>query len=417
MSILVRCVCGKAMNVKDEHAGKRGRCPACGAIIDIPAATTTQPSTPPATAPRPAATTLPAGPPVAPPSHAAPLYEGLSERAPRLGNRMYAVLLLALVPLIWNTLSDPDDTMRRLAQTIKANPEVARQFEQREDATIDDLLLALPDHRVQGAMVARDSWVHWGMALAAGGLFFALAMVTLRSRDHKPRPLLIVGLFTGTLGILLLLGFQYVADWTQGVWVRGRGIVTILFYIVKFIGFSYRAAEDPSNGFLLSFVGYTCGVGFCEEVCKALPLLWHFRTQGKLTWRGAWVWGLVSGAGFGVAEGILYSSRYYNGLSTGGIYGVRFLSCVALHAIWSAAVGVMLYRRQDLFRTAEGFLGMVAQTIVVIAVPMVLHGLYDTLLKQDYAVWALVAAVASFAWLAWQVERTVRQERTNALPV
>ena len=417
MSILVRCVCGKAMNVKDEHAGKRGRCPACGAIIDIPAATATQPSAPAAGAPRPAATTPPASAPVPPPSHAAPLYGGLSERAPRLGNRMYAVLLLALVPLIWNTLSDPDDTMRRLAQTMQANPDVARQFQQREDATIDDLLLALPDHRVQGAMVARDSWVHWGMALAAGGLFFALAMVTLRSRDHKPRPLLLVGLFTGTLGILLLLGFQYVADWTQGVWVRGRGLATVLFYIVKFIGFSYRAADDPSNGFLLSFVGYTCGVGFCEEVCKALPLLWHFRTQGKLTWRGAWVWGLASGAGFGVAEGILYSSRYYNGLSTGGIYGVRFISCVALHAIWSAAVGVMLYRRQDLFRKAEGFLGMVAQTIIIIAVPMVLHGLYDTLLKQDYAVWALAAAVASFAWLAWQIERTVHQERTNALPV
>jgi len=80
-------------------------------------------------------------------------------------------------------------------------------------------------------------------------------------------------------------------------------------------------------------------------------------------------------------------------------------------------VGVMLYRRQDLFRKAEGFLGMVAQTIIIIAVPMVLHGLYDTLLKQDYAVWALAAAVASFAWLAWQIERTVHQERTNALPV
>ena len=37
---------------------------------------------------------------------------------------------------------------------------------------------------------------------------------------------------------------------------------------------------------------------------------------------------------------------------------------------------------------------------------MVLHGLYDTLLKKDMNVWALVIALASFAWLAFQIERT-----------
>ncbi len=37
-------------------------------------------------------------------------------------------------------------------------------------------------------------------------------------------------------------------------------------------------------------------------------------------------------------------------------------------------------------------------------VPMILHGLYDTLLKKDLEVWALVVGAASFAWFALQVE-------------
>ena len=41
----------------------------------------------------------------------------------------------------------------------------------------------------------------------------------------------------------------------------------------------------------------------------------------------------------------------------------------------------------------------------VLAVPMVLHGFYDTLLKKDMNVWALVVAFASFAWFAAQIER------------
>jgi hypothetical protein len=33
------------------------------------------------------------------------------------------------------------------------------------------------------------------------------------------------------------------------------------------------------------------------------------------------------------------------------------------------------------------------------AIPMVLHGLYDTLLKRDYAGYAVGVAVVSFLWL------------------
>src|SRR5262249_17879067 len=79
-------------------------------------------------------------------------------------------------------------------------------------------------------------------------------------------------------------------------------IVVLIFWIFKFIAFSYNAAADPSNGFFLSFLGYTLGVGLCEELCKAIPLLLHYRQPSEQSWRGAFLWGLASGAGFGIAR-------------------------------------------------------------------------------------------------------------------
>ncbi len=38
MPITVTCKCGKRFRVRDEHAGKRGKCPSCGAAVTIPAA-------------------------------------------------------------------------------------------------------------------------------------------------------------------------------------------------------------------------------------------------------------------------------------------------------------------------------------------------------------------------------------------
>jgi Domain of unknown function (DUF4177) len=36
MSIEVGCVCGRSFKAKDEHAGQKAKCPACGALLEIP---------------------------------------------------------------------------------------------------------------------------------------------------------------------------------------------------------------------------------------------------------------------------------------------------------------------------------------------------------------------------------------------
>jgi RsiW-degrading membrane proteinase PrsW (M82 family) len=127
--------------------------------------------------------------------------------------------------------------------------------------------------------------------------------------------------------------------------------------------------------------------------------------DNKQTWRGAFLWGLASGIGFGISEGIMYSQDFYNGISGSWIYVVRFISCVALHAIWSGSVGISIHQRQHLAKAeeSEGWLGYLLNVLILIAVPMVLHGLYDTLLKKDLSFLALMTAAVSFGYLAWQI--------------
>ena len=212
----------------------------------------------------------------------------------------------------------------------------------------------------------------------------------------------------------MLLAVQFLAALTQGIWIRGGGLLTLVFYILKFIGFSYRSALDPDSNFFVSFLGFTFGVGLCEELCKALPLIWYYHSCDRLSWRGACRWGLATGAGFGVAEGITYCADFYNGVHIGDIYVIRFISCVGLHAIWSASVGIMLYKHQGLIQDGKPWHDLVLPLLMIVSVPMVLHGLYDTLLKMQLNEMALVAAVVSFAWLAWLIESMRDLERKAA---
>jgi RsiW-degrading membrane proteinase PrsW (M82 family) len=175
--------------------------------------------------------------------------------------------------------------------------------------------------------------------------------------------------------------------------------------ILAFIGWSYRSALDPDSNLLLSAVGFTFGVGLCEELTKALPLFFYFQRDAAMGWRGACLWGLASGVGFGVSEGIMYAGDHYNGISGGEIYIVRFVSCVALHAMWAASVGIAIARQIEEYEKASDNGEFALFMLRMLAVPMVLHGLYDTLLKKDMNVYALVIAVLSFGWLAMQIEK------------
>jgi RsiW-degrading membrane proteinase PrsW (M82 family) len=437
MPISVTCTsCNKRFKGPDRLAGKTVGCPNCGARLSIPAPEEEdQPpvydleAEPPAAKPRPQTPAAPeseAYEPVAPPAPRRrpdpPTLPATKPAAalPPLGTNdppfwlrhLHWALVLALVPLAVSLLypespMDEEELLKEtLAQEPEAFPAVARLLQSKgEEATLDDLLAVLPGQKFVGAWLPRNTLMHWAFGLGAALLFLTFLLLLSAQRTAEPHHLLGIGLFTATVGIVFLLLVQTLAEWAQGRVIVGRSIIVLFFYILQFIGFSYRAAMDPQNGFLLSFLGFTLGVGFCEEVCKALPLLWHYRHPNEQTWRGAFLWGLASGAGFGIAEGIMYSGSFYNGIHGPGIYVVRFVSCVALHAVWTGSVAITLHQKQGLIQGEMSWYEYIPPLFLIVGVPMVLHGLYDTLLKKEMNALALGVAVLSFAYLAFQISR------------
>jgi RsiW-degrading membrane proteinase PrsW (M82 family) len=299
---------------------------------------------------------------------------------------LYWLLPLALLPLAFSLGQPDDDTLARFHKTIENAPhDVQRKIEvieQRPGATIDDILAVLPGKRIQGAFLPRDTALHWLFAGVATAGFLTLSAALFTGGKSSPSTLIGVGLFTATAGVVVLLAVQSVISPT------------------------YHDVLDDTGDFVISLFGYVLGVGVFEEGAKALPLWWRYRHYGPMRWRSACLWGLASGVGFGVAEGVFYAERMYNGLATADMYLVRFASCVALHAVWSASVALSLCKTPGPFVDMSDKAVTTAAALRVLAVPAVLHGLYDAMLQYHYDAGALAVAVVSFGWLAWQIEAT-----------
>ncbi len=227
-------------------------------------------------------------------------------------------------------------------------------------------------------------------------------------RSATVQGLLFFGLFPVVLGyvaedtefsqIAWLLGIYYASFW--GVF---------LFNLIQPLGFSWRKTltcilfttfvgipmllfvqrVPPFNllyaaigwGLIPRLFGFILGVGLLEETCKALSLYFFLlrprRLDNPLT---AAFYGAMSGLGFAVAEGVIYSVNYASTLSQGRIpvesfvlvSTIRFISLPLFHAVLAGIVGY--------------FMGLAAinpsrQMPIIcigIAIAATLHGLYDT---------------------------------------
>src|SRR5262249_26969131 len=96
------------------------------------------------------------------------------------------------------------------------------------------------------------------------------------------------------------------------------------------------------------------------------------------------------------------------------MYYIRFISCVMLHAIWSGASALFLHRFQKLTHGRLTIWDAFCRMALLVAIPMVLHGLYDTLLKKGIDGLALTVALFSFGWLVLMIE-TARDKEGDIL--
>ena len=136
----------------------------------------------------------------------------------------------------------------------------------------------MPEGKLLGAHLPRDSGMHWIYAAIAAAAFLILTLAFFSVKRTNPLHLLGIGLFTGTVGIVFLLAVQFCSQFRFGRF-HGRGWVALIMLILTFIGWSYRSALDPGSNFYLSAFGFTFGVGLCEELTKAIPLFFYFQAR------------------------------------------------------------------------------------------------------------------------------------------
>ena len=151
----------------------------------------------------------------------------------------------------------------------------------------------------------------------------------------------------------------------------------VLTNIQSFPPMSFLYALTESESVVAKLVGFIFGVGFTEELIKALPLLYFVRTAKEpLIPQTLVYYGLISGIGFGVLEGVLYQTTTNTTLGYSDAFFMniaRLTSLPFLHAIWAGIAGYFI-AFANLFPKFRKALYLLA-----ISIPALLHGVYDVL--------------------------------------
>lgn len=137
------------------------------------------------------------------------------------------------------------------------------------------------------------------------------------------------------------------------------------------------ALADEDQDFVSQFIGFTFGVGVFEEFVKLLPVYLLLRNSKEpLIPQTVVFYGLISGIGFGVFEGVIYQLTVNSHLDYSQSFFMniaRLTSLPFLHSIWS---GISAYFLAFAFLYPKNRHSM---WFLAIIIPALLHGLYDTL--------------------------------------
>ena len=167
---------------------------------------------------------------------------------------------------------------------------------------------------------------------------------------------------------------------TIGLFFILQAVVFVVWYIFQLPAWpviSIIYGFTDSSNIILRFAGFIFGVGLLEETVKAIPLLFIlWRAKAPYIPQSMVFYGLMSGIAFGVFEGVQYQMTVNTELDYAGAFFMnvaRLTSLPFLHAVWAGMAGYFLsfaclYPR---YRMSLYFLA--------IAVPAVIHGVYDVL--------------------------------------
>ena len=183
---------------------------------------------------------------------------------------------------------------------------------------------------------------------------------------------------------------QVTAKTTLSVFFLTQALVFILWDLLGLVKINpmYHLIDAA---FPLSLIGYTLGVGLTEEAAKLTPLIIiSRRAKEPLIPQTMVYYGLMSGIAFGVYEGVQYQTTLNAELEYSASFFMniaRLTSLPFLHAIWCGIAGYFisfatLYPK---YRISLYFLA--------IAIPSLLHGLYDTFCSSQIGVFIAAAVM------------------------
>ena len=153
----------------------------------------------------------------------------------------------------------------------------------------------------------------------------------------------------------------------------------------------YRLIEE-GNSFINQIIGFVFGVGIFEELVKLLPVYFFIKySKEPLLPQTVVFYGLISGIGFGVFEGVIYQISVNSKLDYNTSFFMniaRLTSLPFLHAVWSGLSSYFI---------AFSFLYPIkrySMWLLAILIPAILHGLYDVF------TWSLIGLFVSYLGVA-----------------
>jgi RsiW-degrading membrane proteinase PrsW (M82 family) len=127
---------------------------------------------------------------------------------------------------------------------------------------------------------------------------------------------------------------------------------------------------------LLRWLGMFFAVGIIEESCKAAPVFFLARKPGRILQpKTIMLYGMISGLGFGIWEGVQYQMGVNRNQGIDGAYFLNMLRLTSLpfiHAVWAGLSGYFIG-----FSMLHGNKRW-ALRVLAILVPAVLHATYNT---------------------------------------
>ena len=139
--------------------------------------------------------------------------------------------------------------------------------------------------------------------------------------------------------------------------------------------FNFLYTFTNSSSFFIKGIGFILGVGLLEEFIKAIPLYYLIRkAKEPIIPQTLVFYGLMSGIGFGVLEGVQYQTTINAGLEYNEAFFMniaRLTTLPFLHAVWAGISGYFL-AFGNLYPLSR--YGLITLSLMI---PATLHGLYD----------------------------------------